>query len=172
MDVLQPSVNWEQSSLADEWDHFQEPAQLMFAGKTEKDLCVHQLVWAGAKWCTIFNTFTIADKEQNKIEWYLEKFKEYTSPQKKTVFAQYLFQKQDQAQGESIEKYITDIKTCLYCHHETMSLLWLKQNGTKLNSVQNTKPKRKQEALGWVWWTYVWKSNHYSQSPKSDPGTA
>ena len=42
MDVLQPSINWEASSLAEEWDRFQEHAQLMFAGplagKTEKAL--------------------------------------------------------------------------------------------------------------------------------------
>jgi len=117
MDVLQPSINWEPSFLAEERDHFQEPVQLMFAGplagKAEKALCVYQLIWAGAKGRKIFNTFTIADKEQNKIERYLEKFKAYTSPQKNTVFAQYLFQKQDQAQGESIEKYIPEIKTLM-----------------------------------------------------------
>ncbi|XP_065568928.1 uncharacterized protein LOC136032586 [Artemia franciscana] len=128
MEVQQPSINWDATSLADEWNRFEQHARLMLIGplaeKTEKSQCAYLLIWMGEKGQEIFNTFEMEKSEANKIGPLIKNFKDDASPKKNTVFARYIFQKKDQLENESIERYITELKTlakpCLYTEQDEM----------------------------------------------------
>ena len=112
--VTPPAINWESENLDEEWSKFEEHARLMFlgplSGKSEKIQCAYLLIWIGEKGRDIFKTFDIEADDANKIEPYLLKFREYAAPKKNKVFARYIFQKRDQRDGETLEKYITELK--------------------------------------------------------------
>ena len=69
------------------------------------------LIWTGENGREMFNTFELKDGKAHKTESLLEHSQKCASPEKNTVFARFLFQKQDQLEGKSFEKYITDLKT-------------------------------------------------------------
>ena len=114
MEITHPSINWNADNLDSEWTAFENHAKLMCQGpladKSEKVACACLLIWVGAQGREIFSTFELADEEKDKIEIYFKKFRDYAAPKKNQVFSCYVFQKRDQNNTESTDKYITELK--------------------------------------------------------------
>ena len=60
----------------------------------------------------IYNTFTFAEGEsRDEIEILKKKFEDYANPRKNTVFERYKFWECKQQEGETIDQFITELKT-------------------------------------------------------------
>ena len=96
-------------NLDEESSKFEEHAKLLvlgpLSGKTEKVHCAYLLIWICEKGRDIFKTFEIEEENKNKIYPYLLKLWQYAAPKKNKVFARYIFQRRDQHEGETLEKY-------------------------------------------------------------------
>ena len=60
----------------------------------------------------VYNTFAWDnDDDKNKVDKIIEKFGEYYNPRKKITWECHKFNMRNQQQGESINQYVTDLKT-------------------------------------------------------------
>ena len=59
----------------------------------------------------IYNTFEFGVEENGKIDVLRAKFKEYVNPKKNTVFERYKFWEYKQKEGETLNQFITELKT-------------------------------------------------------------
>ena len=79
--------------------------------KTESMQCATFLHVAGAQAQEIFDTFTIPEANQNKIETLRELFSDYCEPRKNITVCRYTFNTRQQKNGEKFSEYLTAIKT-------------------------------------------------------------
>ena len=81
--------------------------------KEKEDLqCAILLHLIGEDALEIYNTFTFAEGEsRDKIEILKKKFEDYANPRKNTVFERYKFWECKQKEGETINQFITELKT-------------------------------------------------------------
>ena len=67
---------------------------------------------AGPEAQEIFDTFTFGEGEdQGDLDTVLRKFEEYCNPRKNTVFERHQFWSRDQQEGETIDQWLTDLRT-------------------------------------------------------------
>ena len=79
----------------------------------EKVQCAILLHKIGEEALQIYNTFRFATGEDpNRIADLKKKFEDYFNPRKNTVFKRYKFWECKQQEGESIDQFITEWKTC------------------------------------------------------------
>ena len=78
----------------------------------EKVQCAILLHVIGEEALEINNTFKFATGEDpNKISVLKKKFEDYVNPRKNTVFERYRFWEYKQQEGETIDQFITELKT-------------------------------------------------------------
>ena len=78
----------------------------------EKVQCAILLHVIGEEALEIYNTFKFATGEDpNKISVLKKKFEDYVNPRKNTVFERYRFWECKQQEGETIDQFITELKT-------------------------------------------------------------
>lgn len=109
-----PRFDWDTASLQS-WLKFETHVILMFAGplygKNEKQQCAYLLLWTGEKGRDIYSTWTLDEKtEKEKIAVYMDKFKQHIVPTANPVFARYKFFNRNQQPGESVDKFITELR--------------------------------------------------------------
>ena len=78
--------------------------------KEEAVQCAQLLHFMGEEALHIYNTFTIADNERNKIAVLLEKFDNYFIPKTNVTYERYKFVNLRQTPQESIEQFTTQLK--------------------------------------------------------------
>ena len=120
-----PSINWSSPNLKSEWRKFKRHCELMFSGplsgKSDAAKCSYLLIWTGEKGQDVFSTWTLTDAEANKPKVYLDKFENYIQQSANPIFARYIFHKRNQADGETIESYVTQLKVIAKdCEFETL----------------------------------------------------
>jgi hypothetical protein len=59
----------------------------------------------------VYNTFDIVADDREKIDVLKTKFKEYCEPRKNLTYIRHVFFTRNQGQHESIDSYVTDLKT-------------------------------------------------------------
>ncbi|XP_065557841.1 uncharacterized protein LOC136025782 [Artemia franciscana] len=120
-----PSINWSSPNLKSEWRKFKRHYELMFSGllsgKSDAVKCSYLLIWTGEKGQDVFSTWTLTDAEANKPKVYLNKFENYIQPSANPIFAKYIFHQRNQADGEIIESYVTQLKVLAKdCEFDTL----------------------------------------------------
>ncbi|KAK2715899.1 hypothetical protein QYM36_010463 [Artemia franciscana] len=80
------------------------------AGKTEKVLCAYLLIWVGDRGHETLVTFDMPVAAVDKITAYIKNVKDYAAPKSNQVFSQHVFQKREQLETESLDKFITELK--------------------------------------------------------------
>jgi hypothetical protein len=58
----------------------------------------------------VYNTFVIAEGEENKIETLIKKFELYCTPKKNVTFERHVFNTRNQEPNESIDSYVTELR--------------------------------------------------------------
>jgi len=108
-----PKFNWESASLQ-AWTKVQHHVNLIFtrplSGKSTKQQCAYLLLWLGGKGQHLFSTWRSGSEETDKLDVYLEKFREHIAPVSYPRLTYYKFHKHDQLEHESIEHYITALE--------------------------------------------------------------
>ena len=88
---------------------------MMASGKVKEDekvQCAILLHVIGEEAPETYNTFKFATGEDpNKISVLKKKFEDYFNPRKNTVFERYRFWECKQQEGETIDQFITELKT-------------------------------------------------------------
>ena len=59
----------------------------------------------------VYNTFDIVADDRENIDVLKTKFKEYCEPRKNLTYIRHVFFTQNQGQHESVDSYVTDLKT-------------------------------------------------------------
>ena len=118
MDKLQPPgpLNL-QGNLAENWRKWKQRFQLFSSasGLSEKDEKVKSatlLHVAGEEALEVYNTFTWdSDGDENKVNMIMAKFEAYCNPRKNITWERHVFNTRNQQIGETIDQYVTDLKT-------------------------------------------------------------
>ncbi|XP_068690629.1 uncharacterized protein [Montipora capricornis] len=106
-----------EGNLSENWRRWVQRFDLYLtaSGKieeNEKVQCAILLRTIGEDGLEIYNTFRFATGEDpNKIAHLKKKFEDYFNPRKNTVFERYKFWECKQQDGESIDQFITELKT-------------------------------------------------------------
>ena len=81
--------------------------------KEKEDVqCAILLHVIGEEAMEIYNTFQFATEEDRiKFDVFKSKFEEYVNPRKNTVFERYRFWEYKQQEGETVDQFITELKT-------------------------------------------------------------
>ena len=87
----------------------------MFSGplavKKEEEKCNYLLIWCDEKGQDIANTWSdITDEDKKKLKTYFERFANHVEPKCNQVFSHYKFHKRVQAESETVEQFVTDLK--------------------------------------------------------------
>ena len=104
-------------NLRENWRRWVQRFELFLtaSGKvkeTEKVQCAILLHLIGDEALEIYNTFTFSESEdRDKLSVLKKKFEEYVNPRKNTVFERYKFWECKQQEGETIDQFITELKT-------------------------------------------------------------
>ena len=105
--------------------------------KEKEDVqCAILLHLIGEDALEIYNTFTFTEGEsRDKIEILKKKFEDYANPRKNTVFERYKFWECKQQEGETIDQFITELKTraklCEFGEQTERACGKTRNNGTK-----------------------------------------
>lgn len=126
--VPMPRMDWDSLDLPDSWRRFRQHAELMFKGplheKSEEEHCSYLLLWVGEKGRDIYNTWTLTDENAKVLGTYYERFEAYVMPKKNHIFARYKFHEKVQAEGESFDNFVTElkllVKDCGYANTDEM----------------------------------------------------
>lgn len=96
------------------WRRFKQQAELMFSGplreKCEPEKCSYLLLWIGDKGQDIYNTWSLSKDEAKKLQTYYDKYAAYITPKSNPIYARYRFHEKMQAEGETFEHFITELK--------------------------------------------------------------
>ncbi|KAJ8366952.1 hypothetical protein AAFF_G00336410 [Aldrovandia affinis] len=68
------------------------------------------LTVAGRVAVDVFNTFEFPEGDSDRYAKVIEKFEEYCTPRKNEIFERYVFRSRVQAESESIEQFVTDLR--------------------------------------------------------------
>ena len=118
MDRLQPPgpLNL-QGNLAENWRRWRQRFELFSSasGLSEKDEKVQSatlLHVAGEEALEIYNTFAWDHEgDENKVNTIMAKFEAYCYPRKNVTWERHVFNTRNQQIGETIDQYVTDLKT-------------------------------------------------------------
>ncbi|KAK7877179.1 hypothetical protein WMY93_032102 [Mugilogobius chulae] len=109
-----PRMDWDSANLPEAWRRFKQQAELMFSGplreKEEPDKCSYLLLWIGEKGRDVYDTWTLTADEAQKLKTYYDKYAAYITPKSNLIYARYRFHEKVQANDESFEHSVTDLK--------------------------------------------------------------
>ena len=113
--VQSPQMDWDAENLPERWKRFRQHVELMFSGplaaKKEEEKCSYLLIWCGEKGRDIANTWSdVSDDDKKKLKTYFERFANHVEPKCNPVFSRYKFHKRVQAESETVEQFVTDLK--------------------------------------------------------------
>jgi len=108
-------------SLAERWRMWSQEMRLYIdltmAKEAEKDKCSAFLYIIGRSGREIYNTWTIPEEEENKLEVLFRRFDQYCKP-KHVTLERYKFNSRVQQPTESLDEFVTDLqrltKLCQY----------------------------------------------------------
>ena len=108
-------MDWDAENLIEGWKRFRQHVELMFSGplaaKKEEEKCSYLLIWCGEKGRDIANTWSdVTDDDKKKLKTYFERFANHVEPKCNPVFSRYKFHKRVQAESETVEQFVTDLK--------------------------------------------------------------
>ena len=108
-------MDWDAENLPERWKRFRQHVELMFSGplaaKKEEEKCSYLLIWCGEKGRDIANTWSdVTEDDKKKLETYFERFANHVEPKCNPVFSRYKFHKRVQAESETVEQFVTDLK--------------------------------------------------------------
>ena len=103
-------------NVQDNWNKFKQRFELYLTAtgmsdKPEQRKVALFLTIAGPEALEVYNTFTFTEDERNKLQPILDKFEAHCSPPTNETYERYLFRCRMQQEGETIEQFITDLKT-------------------------------------------------------------
>ena len=103
-------------NVQDNWNKFKQRFELYLTAtgmsdKPEQRKVALFLTMAGPEALEVYNTFTFTEDERNKLQPILDKFEAHCSPPTNETYERYLFRCRMQQEGETIEQFITDLKT-------------------------------------------------------------
>ena len=104
-------------NLRDNWRRWVQRFDLCLKAsgkiKEKEDVqCGILLYVIGEEAMGLYNTFQFATEEdRTKLDVLKSKFEEYVNPRKNTVFERYRFWEYKQQEGETIDQFITELKT-------------------------------------------------------------
>ena len=110
-----PQMDWDAENLPERWKRFRQHVELMFSGpfaaKKEEEKCSYLLIWCGEIGRDIANTWSdVAEDDKKKLKTYFERFANHVEPKCNPVFSRYEFHKRVQAESETVEQFVTDLK--------------------------------------------------------------
>ncbi|KAL0194540.1 hypothetical protein M9458_008112, partial [Cirrhinus mrigala] len=112
--IQAPRMDWTSANLPEAWRRFKQQAELMFSGplqeKRETEKCSYLLLWIGEKGLDIYNTWSLSEDEAKKLQTYYDKYAAYITPKSNPIYARYRFHEKMQADGETFEHFITELK--------------------------------------------------------------
>ena len=118
-----PKMDWSSGvDLPSAWKAFKQHCEFTLAvlssKKDEEVKCNYLMLWVGDKGREIYSTWELGEDEAKKRNTYYTKYEAYVKPKSNRVFARYKFHKKVQQEGESFERFLTDlnllVKDCGY----------------------------------------------------------
>ena len=120
---------WTSQDLSHEWHRFYRQANCILDGplhdKEENVKVSYLKMWVGDKGLDVFEGFQFAKPEDAaKLAVVVKKYEEYCAPRKNHIMAALKFNERRQADGESFDSFVTDlkilVKDCGYQEEERM----------------------------------------------------
>ena len=113
--VQSPQMDWNAENLPERWERFRQHVELMFsdplAAKKEEEKCSYLLIWCGEIGRDIANTWSdVTEDDKQKLKTYFERFSNHVEPKCNPVLSRYKFHKRVQAESETVEQFVTDLK--------------------------------------------------------------
>ena len=110
-----PEMVWTSQDLSHEWRRFYRQASCILDGllhdKEENVKVSYLKMWVGDKGLDVFEGFQFAKPEHAaKLAVVVKKYKEYCSLRKNHIMAALKFNERQQAEGESFDSFVTDLK--------------------------------------------------------------
>lgn len=117
-----PTINWTSANLAEEWNRFEDHANLMFMGPLKRcsddEKAAYIRIWIGEQGREIYKSWNWDDDQGKNPTNLKAEFKKHCQPKQNTVFARYLFHQRIQKAGETCDTFVTDlrnlVKNCTY----------------------------------------------------------
>ena len=99
-------------NISDTWKRWKQRWSLykLASGASTKDEAIQCAIFlhvVGSEGIDIYNTFTFADGETDKITPLMEKFDAYCTPKKNITYERYIFNTRGQQAGETVDQYVT-----------------------------------------------------------------
>ena len=104
-------------NVAENWRRWKQCFEIfsLASGLSEKDAGVQAATFlhvAGPEALEVYNTFSwAANGDKNKVDKIMEKFDQYCNPRKNVTWERHKFNTRNQQPGETIDQYVTDLKT-------------------------------------------------------------
>lgn len=111
--------------LAENWRMWKQEMKLYLnltmSKSTEIDKCSAFLYIIGRPGREIFNTWSLPEDQQNKIDILFEKFEAYCKPKHNVIMERYRFNSRVQQENESLDEFLTDLKKlALMCEYNNL----------------------------------------------------
>ena len=119
MDQLKPPPELDFSttghtSLPEKWRQWKQTMQLYIdltmKNKSQKEKCSAFLYTIGQAGRDVYNTMTLSEEEQDKIDVLFSKFESYCKPKQNVAIERYHFNTRVQGRQETIDQYTTELR--------------------------------------------------------------
>lgn len=115
MESLKPvAMNFESGNISENYKRWSQHMRLILSGpladKSELQQCSYFLLYIGQAGRDIFNTWSLPDEEENKIEVLFTKFGQYCQPKKNVTMARFKFNSRSQHADESVDQFTTELR--------------------------------------------------------------
>ena len=119
MDQLRPPPELDISttghtSLPERWRQWKQTMQLYIEltmkNKSQKEKCSAFLYTIGQAGRDVYNTMTLSEEEQDKIEVLFSKLESYCKPKQNVKIERYRFNTRVQGRQETIDQYMTELR--------------------------------------------------------------
>lgn len=115
--TVAPSMDWDSRDLSNSFKKFKDHTRFMFNGplatKTEEVKCNYLMLWIGEKGRQIYATWKLSEEESTQLNTLYTKFEEYCKPKSNIIYNRYLLRTRVQNENETLEQFVTDLKTLL-----------------------------------------------------------
>jgi transposase InsO family protein len=119
MDHIRPppelDLTTSDGNLSERWRKWEQTMKLyldiVMSDGEEKEKCSAFLYIIGQDGRDVFNTMKFQDAEKDKIDDLFKKFKDYCQPSENTIVWRHRFNTKFQGEGESIDQFVTELKT-------------------------------------------------------------
>lgn len=123
MEQLKPPTELKfTGNVEEQWRRFKQRFTLYLTaiGAAEKDgeqKIALLLTVAGTEAIDVFNSFQLTPDEQKDYDGVIRKFEQFCTPKRNETYERYVFNSKNQAESESVEEFITDLKLkCQSCN--------------------------------------------------------